>query len=76
MTESEQKERFATRSIPRNAYVHVRCLDCGVIERHNSSSLIDAEAREFLATIFDHTAKTGHRVEVVSTECFYIRILQ
>ena len=72
MTEHELKERYQVRSIPRSAYVHIRCLHCGEIRQRSSMTLLDESAREFLATVFDHTAETGHKVEVTSTESFTV----
>lgn len=77
MQESEQFERFQIRSIPRNAYVHVRCLDCGEIQSHNSTSLMDTDTRDFVSSVvFEHTALTGHRVVVTVTESFNIEPLR
>jgi hypothetical protein len=74
-TENAQSTTPVVRSIPRHFYVQIRCLHCGQIESVNARSMVDITARRFLARMNRHTAETGHKVEVTTTESFWIAAL-
>lgn len=76
MQEPSNETSGKTRSLPRSAFVFIRCLHCDYRSSFDGRSLLDPDVRNFLLSVFEHTTTTTHKCEITCTETFYVETLR